>query len=54
MKKIFAVMIGAKIDGIVGIYLSIPLIVVLRVLCQKCFKPTSQLPPELLPADKSR
>ena len=51
---IFAVMIGAKIDGIVGIYLSIPLIVVLRVLCQKCFKPTLQLPPELLPADKSR
>src|ERR1700691_3866245 len=49
---IFAVMVGAKIDGIVGIYLSIPLIVVLRVLWQKCLKPTLQLQPELLPADK--
>jgi predicted PurR-regulated permease PerM len=51
---IFAVMIGAKIDGIVGIYLSIPLIVVLRVLWQKCLKPTLRLPPGLSPGDESR
>jgi predicted PurR-regulated permease PerM len=51
---IFAVMIGAKIDGIVGIYLSIPLIVVLRVLWQKCLRPTLQLPPGVSPGDKSR
>jgi predicted PurR-regulated permease PerM len=37
---IFAVMIGAKIDGIVGIYLSIPFIVVVRVLWQKFFSPS--------------
>jgi predicted PurR-regulated permease PerM len=51
---IFAVMIGAKIDGIVGIYLSIPLIVVLRVLWQKCLKPTLRLPSGLSPGDESR
>jgi predicted PurR-regulated permease PerM len=51
---IFAVMIGGKIDGIVGIYLSIPLIVVVRVFWQKCFSPSLASPPELLPADKSR
>jgi predicted PurR-regulated permease PerM len=51
---IFAVMVGAKIDGIVGIYLSIPLIVVLRVLWEKCFKPTLRSLPELPPAGNSR
>jgi predicted PurR-regulated permease PerM len=50
---IFAVMVGAEIDGIVGIYLSIPLIVVLRVLCQRCFVSTLQLLPEMSPPDKS-
>jgi predicted PurR-regulated permease PerM len=50
---IFAVMIGGKIDGIVGIYLSIPLIVVVRVLWQKCFSPSLASPPELLPTGKN-
>jgi predicted PurR-regulated permease PerM len=50
---IFAVMVGAKIDGIVGIYLSIPLIVVLRVLWEKCFNPTLRSLPELLPTGKN-
>jgi predicted PurR-regulated permease PerM len=50
---IFAVMIGGKIDGIVGIYLSIPLIVVVRVLWQKCCNPSLASPPELLPTVKN-
>ncbi len=50
---IFAVMVGAKIDGIVGIYLSIPVIVVLRVLWEKCFKPTLRTLPELPPTGKN-
>jgi predicted PurR-regulated permease PerM len=33
---IFAVMVGGEIGGIVGIYLSIPLMVVIRVILQKC------------------
>jgi predicted PurR-regulated permease PerM len=33
---IFAVMVGGEIGGIVGIYLSIPLMVVIRVIVQKC------------------
>jgi predicted PurR-regulated permease PerM len=45
---IFAVMIGGKIDGIVGIYLSIPLIVVVRVLWQKWSDSSLASPPELL------
>jgi predicted PurR-regulated permease PerM len=49
---IFAVMVGAKVDGIVGIYLSIPFIVVVRVLWQKCIKPSLQPQPELLSADE--
>jgi predicted PurR-regulated permease PerM len=36
---IFAVMVGGKIGGIVGIYLSIPLIVVIRVIFQKSLGP---------------
>jgi predicted PurR-regulated permease PerM len=51
---IFAVMIGAKIDGIVGIYLSIPVIVVLRVLWQECGKPTLRPLPEELPPGNNR
>jgi predicted PurR-regulated permease PerM len=34
---IFAVMVGGEIDGIVGIYLSIPLMVVARVISRKWF-----------------
>jgi predicted PurR-regulated permease PerM len=33
---IFAVMVGGEVGGIVGIYLSIPLMVVIRVIFQKC------------------
>jgi len=33
---IFAVMVGGEIGGIVGIYLSIPVIVVIRVIVRKC------------------
>jgi predicted PurR-regulated permease PerM len=33
---IFAVMVGGEIGGIVGVYLSIPLMVVIRVIFQKC------------------
>jgi predicted PurR-regulated permease PerM len=36
---IFAVMVGGKIDGIIGIYLSIPLMVVARVISRKWFSP---------------
>ena len=46
---IFAVMVGAKIDGIVGIYLSIPFIVVVRVLWQKYFNPSLASPSAPLP-----
>ena len=40
---IFAVMVGGEIDGIVGIYLAIPLIVVVRVLWQKVLQPDSRV-----------
>jgi predicted PurR-regulated permease PerM len=33
---IFAVMVGGEVGGIVGIYLSIPVMVVIRVIFQKC------------------
>jgi predicted PurR-regulated permease PerM len=39
---IFAVMVGGEIDGIVGIYLSIPLMVVGRVIFRKRFNLTSR------------
>ena len=39
---IFAVMVGGRIDGIVGIYLSIPLMVVARVISRKWFNLTSR------------
>jgi len=51
---IFAVMVGAKIDGIVGIYLSIPLIVVVRVLWIQCFRPPSRPQTDLLPTGENR
>lgn len=51
---IFAVMVGAKIDGIVGIYLSIPFIVVIRVLWQKWSTSASRSLPEALPANENR
>jgi predicted PurR-regulated permease PerM len=50
---IFAVMVGAKIDGIVGIYLSIPVIVVVRVLWQKFFGPSLRPQTGLLPAGEN-
>ncbi len=51
---IFAVMVGAEIDGIVGIYLSIPAIVVVRVIWQKWFNVTTGSLPDLLPTGKNR
>jgi predicted PurR-regulated permease PerM len=44
---IFAVMVGGKIGGIVGIYLSIPLIVVIRVVVQNCMSPRPHLESEI-------
>jgi predicted PurR-regulated permease PerM len=44
---IFAVMVGGEIGGIVGIYLSIPLIVVVRVLVRKCIAPRAHPDSEL-------
>jgi predicted PurR-regulated permease PerM len=44
---IFAVMVGGKIGGIVGIYLSIPLMVVIRVIFQKCVAPRAHPESEL-------
>ena len=51
---IFAVMVGAEIDGIVGIYLSIPAIVVVRVILQKYLNPSLRPPPELVPTGENR
>jgi predicted PurR-regulated permease PerM len=50
---LFAVMVGGKIGGIVGIYLSIPLMVVIRVIWRRCVFPTVriQLPSEVPQAD---
>jgi predicted PurR-regulated permease PerM len=50
---IFAVMVGGEIGGIVGIYLSIPLMVVARVIWQKCVVPTVRPAPQLLAVGKS-
>lgn len=44
---IFAMMVGAEIGGIVGIYLSIPLMVVVRVIWRRYFSPTARTSPEL-------
>jgi len=51
---IFAVMVGAEIDGIVGIYLSIPAIVVARVILQKFFNRNLPSVPELVPSGENR
>jgi predicted PurR-regulated permease PerM len=51
---IVAVMVGAEIDGIVGIYLSIPAIVVVRVIWQKCLDPSLRSVSELMPTAKNR
>jgi len=51
---IFAGMVGAEIDGIVGIYLSIPAIVVVRVILQKCLNPSLRSVPELITTGKNR
>jgi predicted PurR-regulated permease PerM len=48
---LFAVMAGGEIGGIVGIYLSIPLVVVVRVIWLKCISTTAQASAELLQAD---
>jgi predicted PurR-regulated permease PerM len=50
---IFSVMLGAEIDGIVGIYLSIPAIVVVRVIWQKCVNPSLRSVADLVPAGKN-
>jgi predicted PurR-regulated permease PerM len=44
---IFAVMVGGEVGGIVGIYLSIPLMVIIRVIFQKCMALRAQREPEL-------
>jgi predicted PurR-regulated permease PerM len=44
---IFAVMVGGEVGGIVGIYLSIPLMVVIRVIFQKCIALRAHREPEL-------
>jgi predicted PurR-regulated permease PerM len=44
---IFAVMVGGEVGGIVGIYLSIPLMVVIRVIFQKCLGPSVHSESEL-------
>jgi predicted PurR-regulated permease PerM len=43
---IFAVMIGGEIGGIVGIYLAIPLVVVIRVLWHRSISSTARTIPE--------
>jgi predicted PurR-regulated permease PerM len=50
---IFAVMVGGEIGGIVGIYLSIPLMVVIRVIVQKCLALRAQPASELSISDGS-
>jgi predicted PurR-regulated permease PerM len=47
---LFAVMVGAECGGIVGIYLSIPLMVVIRVIWRRALSPEERLPlPSELP-----
>ncbi len=50
---LFAVMVGGEIGGIVGIYLSIPLMVVVRVVWQKCVSSAARSSAELSPADRN-
>jgi predicted PurR-regulated permease PerM len=44
---IFAVMVGGEIGGIVGIYLSIPLVAALRVIWKTCIATRSHAPASL-------
>jgi predicted PurR-regulated permease PerM len=47
---LFAVMVGAECGGIVGIYLAIPLMVVIRVIWRRALSPEERLPlPSELP-----
>jgi predicted PurR-regulated permease PerM len=41
---LFAVMVGAECGGIVGIYLSIPLMVVIRVIWRRALSSEERLP----------
>jgi predicted PurR-regulated permease PerM len=50
---LFAVMAGGQIGGIVGVYLSIPLVVVIRVLWHHRTAPATRASAEWMPADKS-
>jgi predicted PurR-regulated permease PerM len=50
---IFAVMVGGEIDGIVGIYLSIPAIVVARAIWQTYLNRRLGSTPELVAGDKN-
>jgi predicted PurR-regulated permease PerM len=50
---IFAVMVGGEIGGIVGIYLSIPLMVVIRVIFQKSIAPRAHPESEFSISDGS-
>jgi predicted PurR-regulated permease PerM len=45
---IFSVMVGGEIGGIVGIYLSIPLVAALRVIWKACI--ATHLPAQRTPA----
>jgi predicted PurR-regulated permease PerM len=49
---LFAMMVGGEVGGIVGIYLSIPLLVVVRVIWHRCSSAatSAQAAPELAPA----
>ena len=46
---LFAVMVGGEIGGIVGVYLSIPLMVVIRVIWHRCCSPAARITAELSP-----
>lgn len=48
---LFAVMVGGEIGGIVGIYISIPLMVVIRVIWRRSVSPVEQPP---LPSELSQ
>ena len=50
---LFAVMAGGEIGGIVGVYLSIPLMVVIRVVWHQYIAPATPTTAKWIPADKS-
>jgi predicted PurR-regulated permease PerM len=51
---LFAMMVGGEVGGIVGIYLSIPLMVVTRVIWRRCYSDaaSAEFPPNSLEAKK--